>query len=138
MHGAHVMHNSFPCLISLTVLTLSFDVCERLQLACKDVADRLKETSEEIDQAGSEGDEDQSAQESMTQAMDSLYIIYDTKDKAGYTIFNHEGMWGALVCRMCAQCNGICSRQALSTTLLTGRTGPGSGQGAQENRGQGN
>ena len=58
MHGAHVMHNSYPCLISLTVLTLSFDVCERLQLARKDVADRLKETSEEIDQAGSEGDED--------------------------------------------------------------------------------
>jgi hypothetical protein len=55
------------------------------------VADRLKENSEEINQAG-EGDEDQSAQESMTQVMDAMYIIYDTKDKAGYTIFNHEGM----------------------------------------------
>ena len=75
------------------------------------MADRLKETSEEVVQAGSEGDDaDQSAQESMSQAMDSVYLLYEIRSSGGHTIFNHEGMSG--VCGLCAQCNGVSTVQA--------------------------
>lgn len=64
-----------------------------MQLAVKDVADRAKEKQEAVEAAEKEeeDEDDKKVQKSMTQMMGIFYMMYETEEKAGYTIFNEEG-----------------------------------------------
>ena len=55
----------------------------------KDVADRAKEKEEAVEVE--EDEDDKKVQKSMTQMMGIFYMMYETEEKAGYTIFNEKG-----------------------------------------------
>jgi hypothetical protein len=52
--------------------------------------DRLKEL-EDKQKAEEEDDKDETTQKSMTKQLGIFFMLYETKEKAGFTIFNEEG-----------------------------------------------
>lgn len=81
-----------------SALTFHPDVC--LQLAREDVDKHLenrwkqilvKEKEEEEGGEEEEEEEELELQKTRTRTLGWIYMLYSTKEKAGYTIFNEEG-----------------------------------------------
>jgi hypothetical protein len=53
--------------------------------------DRLKELEDKQKEAEEEDDKDETTQKSMTKQLGIFFMLYETKEKAGFTIFNEEG-----------------------------------------------
>ena len=86
-----------PCLLCarlLRSLVLLTNWC--MQLAMEDMSKSLKDLEEKEEKEKEEEDEDkdkddEKTQKSMTKQLGIFFMLYETKEAAGFTIFNEDG-----------------------------------------------